>query len=84
MNEHPLTKELKRKITMSGAKIFRLICIILLWVLVCVWYVDRLLQSNTELNLRTLFPIIASGVIIIVPLYKKYVKNVDDGQKKGK
>lgn len=69
---------------MSGAKIFRLICIILLWVLVCVWYVDRLIQSNTELNLRTLFPIIASGVIIIVPLYKKYVKNVDDGQKKGK
>lgn len=69
---------------MSGAKIFRLACIILLWVLVCVWYVDRLIQSNAELNLRTLFPIIASGVIIIVPLYKKYVKNVDNGQKKGK
>lgn len=69
---------------MKGAVIFRLVCIAALWILICVWYVDRLVRTNTDLNLRTLFPILASGIIIIVPLYKKYFKNADNGKEKGK
>ncbi|MDD6889288.1 MAG: hypothetical protein PUD39_03420 [Bacteroidales bacterium] len=45
---------------------------------------DRLVKTGTEINLRTLFPIVASGIIIIVPLYKKYFKNADNGKKNGK
>ncbi|MBD5210717.1 MAG: hypothetical protein HDS54_07375 [Barnesiella sp.] len=69
---------------MKGATIFRLLCIAALWILICIWYVDRLVRTQTEINLRTLFPIVASGIIIIVPLYKKYFKNTDNGQKNGK
>lgn len=69
---------------MKGAVIFRLLCIAALWILICVWYVDRLVKTGTEINLRTLFPILASGIIIIVPLYKKYFKNADNGQSKRK
>lgn len=69
---------------MKGATIFRLACIATLWLIICIWYVGQLIKSETDLNLRTLFPIIASGIIIAVPLYKKYFKNADDGQKKKK
>ncbi|MBD5229579.1 MAG: hypothetical protein HDS69_06035 [Bacteroidales bacterium] len=69
---------------MKGATIFRLLCIAALWILICIWYVDRLVRTQTEINLRTLFPIVASGIVIIVPLYKKYFKNTDNGQKNGK
>ena len=69
---------------MKGATVFRLLCIAALWVIICVWYVDRLVKTGTEINLRTLFPIVASGIIIIVPLYKKYFKNADNGKKNGK
>ncbi|MBD5257415.1 MAG: hypothetical protein HDS52_01830 [Barnesiella sp.] len=69
---------------MKGATIFRLLCIAALWILICIWYVDRLVRTQTEINLRTLFPIVASGIIIIVPLYKKYFKNTDNSQKNGK
>lgn len=69
---------------MKGAVIFRMACIAVLWILICVWYVDMLVKSNTGITLRTLFPIVASGIIIIVPLYKKYFKNADNGRNKPK
>ena len=69
---------------MKGATVFRLLCIAALWIIICIWYVDRLVMTKTEINLRTLFPIVASGIIIIVPLYKKYFKNADNGKKNGK
>lgn len=69
---------------MKKSNIIRLSIIVLLWLLVCVWYVDMLIKTDSGLNLRTLFPIIASGIIIIVPLYKKYKKDTDNGQTNGK
>lgn len=39
------------------------------------FYVDVLVRSGSEINLRTLLPVPISGIIIFVPLYKKYIKN---------
>lgn len=65
---------------MKGALIFRLVCIAALYVLLCIWYVDRLLRTDAEINLRTLLPIAISGIIIFVPLYKKYFKGNGSGR----
>jgi hypothetical protein len=43
--------------------------------------VVRMVATNTPINLMTLFPIIASGIIVFVPLYKKYIRN--DKQRKS-
>lgn len=59
---------------MKGSVIFRLFCIAALYVLLCIWYVSRLVITESEINLRTLLPIVISGIIIFVPLYKKYFK----------
>jgi hypothetical protein len=40
-----------------------------------VWYVASLVAANAEITLMSLFPLIASGIIVFVPLYKKYVKH---------
>ncbi len=60
---------------MKGAVIFRLICIVALWVIFCGWLIVRYQEAGVEWNLRTIFPIVASGIIVFVPLYKKYIKN---------
>ncbi|MCM1111067.1 MAG: hypothetical protein NC336_07665 [Clostridium sp.] len=49
--------------------IFRLSCIAILWVLIC-W----LLIVSQPFTPRVLLVIIASGIIVFVPLYKKYFK----------
>ena len=43
--------------------------------------IARMTATDTPVNLVTLFPVIASGVCIFVPLYKKYIKN--DNQRKS-
>ena len=48
----------------------RLGCITILWLLLC-----YLLLSTRPLTLWLIFTIIASGIIVFVPLYKKYVRN---------
>ncbi|MDE6628913.1 MAG: hypothetical protein K2K36_06035 [Muribaculaceae bacterium] len=63
---------------MKLSVIIRFAVIGLLWLGVCVLYVVRQRAAGADLNLLTLFPLIASGVIVFVPLYKKYVRN--DGQ----
>lgn len=68
---------------MKGAVIFRLLCITALWLLICGWLIDRMVKTGTELNLRTLFPVIASGIIIFVPLYKKYIRDAKAKKDKG-
>ncbi|MDE5811082.1 MAG: hypothetical protein K2H61_02095 [Muribaculaceae bacterium] len=50
------------------------------WLALSGYLLYRYKITGTELNLRNLFPIIASGIIIFVPLYKKYVRN--DNQSK--
>lgn len=42
------------------------------WGAISAYLIYRYRITGTPLNLRTLFPVIASGIIILVPLYKKY------------
>jgi len=58
---------------MSTGNIIRFACILLLWLALC-----YLLVTRTErIDGMTIFTIIASGIIVFVPLYKKYIKNKD-------
>ena len=59
---------------MKGAIIFKLGCITALWLIFCWWLIDAMIKTGTPLNLMTLFPFVASGIIVFVPLYRKYVK----------
>lgn len=60
---------------MKTGIIIRFAIIGLLWLGVCFWFVTRLLAAGESVTLMSLFPLIASAVIVFVPLYKKYVKN---------
>lgn len=68
----------KQPSEMKLSVIIRFIIIGALWLGVSVWYIVRQRAAGAEMNLLTLFPLIASGVIVFVPLYKKYIRN--DGQ----
>ena len=63
---------------MKTGIIIRFAIVGLLWLGVCAWFVARLLATQEPVTLMYLFPLIASAVIVFVPLYKKYIKN---GQK---
>lgn len=54
-------------------QIFRLSCLIVLWMALC-WIVI----SSRPVTPMTIFVIIASGIIVFVPLYKKYIKKDKD------
>ena len=49
-------------------------CILLLWVGLC-WI---LLERAARIDFMVIFSIVASGIIVFVPLYKKYVKKDSD------
>lgn len=51
------------------------VALFLLWLFFVGWLLSKYQQTNTLITLRSLFPIVASAIIIFVPLYKKYVKN---------
>ena len=55
---------------MSTANIIRFGLVGVLWLALCYLLVSRMRQ----VTLVSLFPIIASGIIIFVPMYKKYIK----------
>ncbi len=61
---------------MSGTNYFRFACVLLLWCAL----VYLLLTRVEQVTAMTLFTIVASGIIVFVPLYKKYVLNKDDKQ----
>ncbi len=61
---------------MKTSILIRFICIALLWLLLC-----YLMLKAKGLDFYTLFVLIASGIIIFVPLYKKYIKG-GNGEKK--
>ncbi len=44
---------------------FNIICLTLLWVMLCYLVITR-----NELNFMTVFAIVASGIIVFVPIYK--------------
>lgn len=54
---------------MKGTVIFRFVCLSALWVILC-----YLMIQGRGLNPWTLFVIIVSGIIVFVPLYKKYIR----------
>ena len=54
---------------MNNATKFRMLCIVLLWVALC-----YLLVTSGPFTLKTMFVIIASGIVVFVPLYKKHIR----------
>lgn len=59
----------------KGSVITMFVALFLLWLFFVGWMFSRYEQTHTPITLRSLFPIVASAIIIFVPLYKKYVKN---------
>ena len=55
---------------MKGSIVFRFICLAALWLILC-----YLMIQGRGFNLWTIFVIIASGIVVFVPLYKKYIRN---------
>ena len=62
---------------MTKAQVIRFTFILLLWLWVC-WI---LIRATPVITLQTIFVIVASGIIVFVPLYKKYKKNGGAGEK---
>lgn len=60
---------------MKTSVIIRFLVIGLIWAGACGMLVARMLAEGTAFNLMTVFPIIASGICVFVPLYKKYIRN---------
>lgn len=56
---------------MTKYQIFRFTCVVLLWIALCV----ILLMKAARIDFMVIFAIVASGVVVFVPLYKKYGKN---------
>ncbi|MBD5240967.1 MAG: hypothetical protein HDS50_03980 [Bacteroides sp.] len=63
---------------LRGQDIFRLSCITLLWLALC-----YLVVSTQRFNLRVAFILVASAIIIFVPLYKKYIRSKDHDNSKS-
>lgn len=66
--------EARRK-GISGGVVARFAIIGVLWAGLCAWYVAHMVAAGTQVTLLTLFPLIASAIVVFVPLYKKYVRN---------
>lgn len=60
---------------MRMSVVLRFLIIGLIWAGACCVLLARMIAEGTAINLMTLFPIIASGIIVFVPLYKKYIRN---------
>lgn len=54
---------------MKKTILFRLACVVLLWLALC-----YLVAVSPTLPFMKAFVIIASGIIVFVPLYKKYIR----------
>ena len=54
---------------MSKYNIFRFACVVLLWLALCYILITR----SQVVDFRVVFAIIASGIVIFVPIYKKYI-----------
>lgn len=60
----------KKPDEMTTGNLIRFTCILLLWVGLC-WL---LLTRAARIDFMVIFTIVASGIIVFVPLYKKYVR----------
>ncbi len=68
---HYICKTKKGHHSMTKYQIFRFACVALLWLALCV----ILLARVERVDFMVLFAIVASGIVVFVPLYKKYVRN---------
>ena len=57
---------------MTTGNIIRFTCVLLLWLALC-----YILLTAARIDFMVLFAIVASGIIVFVPLYKKYVRKKD-------
>lgn len=55
---------------MTTSNIIRFGFIVVLWLVLCY----LLIVSSERVDFMTIFAILASGIVIFVPLYKKYVR----------
>lgn len=55
---------------MKGYQIFRFACLVTLWLILCYFVV-----AYQPFTLKVAFIVVASGIVVFVPVYKKYVKN---------
>ena len=58
---------------MNRGNLIRFVCILTLWFALC--YI--LLTRVARIDFMTIFAIVASGIVVFVPLYKKYVRKKD-------
>ena len=65
---------MKWKTIMSKYNIFRFTCVVLLWLALC--YI--LITKSAVVDFRVVFAIIASGIVIFVPIYKKYKRGKEN------
>ncbi len=56
---------------MTKYQIFRFACVALLWLALCAILLTRV----ERVDFMTVFAIVASGIVVFVPLYKKYMRN---------
>lgn len=55
---------------MKTSLIIRFTFIVALWLLLC-----YLVVTSQPLSFRVIFIIVASGIVVLVPLWKKYIRN---------
>ena len=55
---------------MKAPLVIRMVFIVALWLALCY----LVIAGQPQFTLRTLFIIVASGIIVFVPLYKKHIK----------
>lgn len=63
---------------LKGQDIFRLSCIVLLWAAL-----SLVVIASQPFSLRVAFVLVASAIIVFVPLYKKYVRQKDTDDSHG-
>lgn len=64
----------KKKVTfaidMKSSAVIRFVILGVIWIALV-----AMLIARTQITLYTIFVVLASGIVVFVPLYKKYVKN---------
>lgn len=62
---------------MNTGNIIRFLFIAVLWL----FLVYVLLEQSAVIGFKTIFAIVASGIVVFVPLYKKYVEKGKEDKK---
>lgn len=62
---------------MNTGNIIRFLFIAVLWL----FLVYVLLEQSAVIGFKTIFTIVASGIVVFVPLYKKYVEKGKEDKK---